>query len=107
VPIVLLLSKTTAMKKFVIILILLAAISIWMRGISAAANPVNNDNRVEAQQPDTSKHQIIKKRSRHIRRHVSATRQQRMRMQLRQANKHIEADKKAQRAQNELKKEQQ
>jgi hypothetical protein len=54
---------------------------------------------------DTVKRKVIKKRRKIIHRQVSGTRSQRRQMQLRQAQKHLKEEKKADSAQNEVKKE--
>lgn len=57
------------------------------------------------QHVDTVNRRIIKKRRKIARRHVSTTRSQRRQMQLRQAQKHLKEEKKADSAQKEVKKE--
>lgn len=71
----------------------------------AIANNIKFQSTKTIQHTDTVKRKIIKKRRKIASRHVSAARSQRMQIQLRQAKKHLKEDKKADSAQNAVKKE--
>jgi len=90
------------MKKIFIILILIGVTGIF---IPAMANYALLQGDTTIQHVDTVKRKIIKKQRKIASRHVSTTRNQRMQIQLRQAKKHLKEDKKADSAQNAVKKE--
>ncbi|MCR8557880.1 hypothetical protein KXD93_09520 [Mucilaginibacter sp. BJC16-A38] len=89
------------MKKFVFLFAVL--VIIGSSGRAAGAVALTNSKVTVQQQVQHQTHKV-KRRIRH-RRHVSARRSKRMRMQLRQADKHLKDNKKAEAAQRKLKKE--
>jgi len=89
------------MKKIVTLFTLLAILFINTQGISATADAVNKLNKSVVLQP-----RIVKKQKRHTKKHISPRHNKRTQMQLKQANKHLKEDKKVQRAESKLKKEQ-
>jgi hypothetical protein len=91
------------MKKIVIIFILTGVTGICM---PAMANNAILKSDTTIQHVNTVKRRIIKKRRKIASGHVSTTRSQRAQIQLRQAKKHLKEDKKADSAQNAVKKEQ-
>ena len=89
------------MKKFIFILLVIMGV---YRSVGAAV--VRGVEVSTVKQDSKHQHQVQKKHVRH-RRQVSKTHNHRMRKQLRQADKHLRDDKKVQRTQHELKKEEQ
>jgi len=78
---------------------------IFISGITPAARALNHRVAPDLIQSraDTIKHKVYKKRKRVVRK-VSSTRSARVNKQLKQANKHLQDEKKVQEAQHELKK---
>jgi hypothetical protein len=89
------------MKKFLIIIMLLG-LTIEIAPALQAATDINSALS-EQPQADTVKRKVYKKRKRVVRR-VSSTKAARINKQLRQADKHLQDEKKVQEARQELKK---